>query len=94
MAENLFDTTVPISYTRRRPGVIELVEGLLDEDHQVGICAIGIAEFYTNVRPHEAELAERLTRLSAFSSGVGEGIYEPVVQSDGEFLRVGVSDRQ
>ena len=35
-----------------------------------------------------------LARLSAFSSGVGEGIHESVVQSDGEFLRVGVSDRQ
>ena len=67
MAKYLFDTTVPISYTRRRPGVIELVERLLDEDNQVGICAIGIAEFYSNVRPHEVEQAERLiARLDYF----------------------------
>ena len=32
-------------------------------------------------------------RLSAFSSGVGEGIYKSVVQGDREFLRVEVSDR-
>lgn len=67
MGKYLFDTTVPISYTRRRPEVIELVEQLLSEDHQVGICAIGIAEFYSNVRPHEAEQAERLiARLGYF----------------------------
>ena len=28
------------------------------------------------------------------SSGVGEGIYKSVVKSDGEFLNVGVGDRQ
>ena len=28
------------------------------------------------------------------SSGVGKGIYKSVVQSDGEFLRVGVAGRQ
>ena len=28
------------------------------------------------------------------SSGVGEGIYKPVVQSDREFLRIGVGDGQ
>ena len=67
MGKYLFDTTVPISYTRRRPWVIELVEQLLSEDHQVGICAIGIAEFYSNVRPHEMEQAERLiARLDYF----------------------------
>ena len=69
MGKYLFDTTVPISYTRRRPEVIELVEQLLSEDHQVGICAIGIAEFYSNVRPHETEQAERLiARLKYFET--------------------------
>lgn len=75
MEKYLFDTTVPISYTRRRPRVIELVERLLGEDHQVGICAIGIAEFYSNVRPHEAEQAERLiARLDYFDITAGMAV--------------------
>ena len=39
-------------------------------------------------------LTSTQARLSAFSSGVGEGIHHSVVQSHREFLRVGVSDRQ
>ena len=80
MAKFLFDTTVPISYTRQSPEVIELVERLLGEDHRVGICAIGIAEFYSNVRPHETMQADRLiARLGYFDitaeMAVTAGVY-------------------
>ena len=39
-------------------------------------------------------LRARCTRRRCNSSGVGKGIYKSVVQSDREFLNVGVSDRQ
>ena len=69
MARYLLDTTAPISYTRRRSEVIELVERLLDEDHQVGVCAVGIAEFYSHLRPHEEdEAAQLLARLEYFDT--------------------------
>ena len=90
MAKYLFDTTVPISYTRRRPGAIELVERLLDEDHQVGICAIGIAEFYSNVRPHESEQAERLiARLDYFDITADMAVAAGVFRN--EYARRGIT---
>ena len=69
MAKYLLDTTAPISYTRRRRDVVALVERLLNEDNQVGICAVGLAEFYSFVRPHEKEDADRLiARLEYFDT--------------------------
>ena len=69
MAKYLLDTTAPISYTRHRRDVVALVERLLNESNQVGICAIGVAEFYSFIRPHEKELADRLiSRLDYFDT--------------------------
>ena len=69
MAKYLLDTTAPISYTRHRQDVVALVEGLLNGNNQVGICAIGVAEFYSFVRPHEKEAADRLiARLEFFDT--------------------------
>ena len=46
----------------------------------------------THSRPHLG--VHRLDSALRNSSGVGKGIYKSVVQSDREFLNVGVSDRQ
>ena len=60
-------------------------------DKRAECAALGIPEY----RRFDKSF-KRGSRFSARrnSSGVGKGIYKSVVQSDREFLNVGVSDRQ
>ena len=42
----------------------------------------------------DSQFTEHLSSALRISSGVGEGIYKPVVQRDREFLCIGVGDGQ
>ncbi len=60
MAGYLLDTTVLIGYMRRNQEVIDLINGLMQDGHRLAVCAIGLTEFYTGVRPESRVEADRL----------------------------------
>ena len=60
MAYFLLDTTALIDYMRRNREIIDLVNGLLRGGHQLGVCAINLAELYTGVGAEDRVDADRL----------------------------------
>src|SRR3972149_3397033 len=64
MARFLLDTSVLIDYLRGHPEVVTRTEALVNERHDLGICAINVAEIFAGMREHERESTERF--LSAF----------------------------
>ena len=60
MARYLLDTTVLIDFLRGRQVIVELLERLAKEGHELGVCAVNIAELYSGLSPEERRKADRL----------------------------------
>lgn len=60
MAAFLLDSTVLIDYLRGHPEVIARVQALANEGHNLGICAVNVAEVSAGMLEHEREVTERL----------------------------------
>ena len=56
----LLDTSVIIDALRRRRGRRGLLRTLLEQGHELACCAINVAEVYSGMRPHEAEVTGEL----------------------------------
>ena len=78
MAKYLLDTTVLINYLRGSKEVIQLVTDLAHQGHQLGVCAINVAELYSGLSEPEQAKAEplidsldfyKLTREAAKQAG-------------------------
>ena len=60
MADYLLDATALIDYLRGRRGIIELVNTLANQGHQLGLCCISVAEVYAGLSEEERAGADRL----------------------------------
>ena len=60
MADYLLDATALIDYLRGRRGVIELVNTLAQQGHNLGVCCITVAELYAGLSEEERAGAESL----------------------------------
>lgn len=60
MAKYLLDTTVLIDYLRGSKEVVQLLTDLAHQGHQLGICAINVAELYSGLSKPEQTKAEPL----------------------------------
>ena len=60
MANYLLDATTLIDYLRGRRGIIELVNTLANQGHQLGLCCISVAEVYAGLNEEERAGADRL----------------------------------
>ena len=61
MASYLLDATALIDYLRGRRGIIELLNTLAIQGHQLGLCCVSVAEFYAGLSEDERAAANRLT---------------------------------
>lgn len=59
MASYLLDATARIDYWRGRRGIIELLNTLADQGHQLRLCCVGVAEHYTGLSEVEKAAANR-----------------------------------
>ena len=60
MARYLLDTTVLINHMRGREAAVQLLTRLAREGHELGVCAINVAELYGSLRVEERVHADRL----------------------------------
>ena len=60
MASYLLDTTVLIDYLRGRSVAVELLNTLVNQGHQIGVCCISVAELYAGVNEAQRAGADRL----------------------------------
>ena len=61
MASYLLDATALIDYLRGRRGIIELLNTLANQGHQLGLCCVSVAGFYAGLSEEERAAANRLT---------------------------------
>lgn len=66
MARLLLDTTFLIDVLNDRRGRADLMERMIGEQHQLGCCAINVAEVYVGLRAVEAPKTETLLRQLAY----------------------------
>lgn len=60
MTKYLLDTTILIDFMRGQQLIVELLQKLVHEGHQLGISAVNIAELYAGLSLPERENAARL----------------------------------
>ena len=90
MAKYLLDTTVLINHSRGHRRVADFLRGLADQGHQLGVCAINIAELYAGLRPEEQALADRLIDSMDFY-GITLGVSKQAGRYRYEFAGQGLS---
>ena len=61
MASYLLDATALIDYLHGRRGIIELLNTLANQGHQLGLCCVSVAEFYAGLSEDERAAANLLT---------------------------------
>ncbi len=61
MASYLLDATALIDYLRGRREIIELLNTLANQGHQLGLCCVSVAELYAGLGEVERAAASRLT---------------------------------
>jgi predicted nucleic acid-binding protein len=70
VAKYLLDTTALIDHLRGRAPVVALLESLVRDGHQLGVCPVNVAELYAGLSPPERGKVERFVdSLELFSTG-------------------------
>lgn len=80
MATYLLDTTVLIDYLRGHRAVRERVRALAEQGHELGVCAVSIAEVFAGVREGDSEAATAFLASLSYS-----GISFAVAKAAGEY---------
>ena len=68
MAKYLLDSTVLIYYLRGRTGVVALVASLAEDGHELGVCAVNVAELYSRLERRDSPRAEALVHNLVYYS--------------------------
>lgn len=68
MARYRLDTTALIDYLRGRTPVTALLASLAEERHELGVCAVNVAELYSRLEPRDTTRAEDLLRNLVYYS--------------------------
>ncbi len=55
MSRYLLDTDVLIDYSNGREPAVTRIKRLIAQGDDLGICAIGVAEFFAGLKPHQRE---------------------------------------
>lgn len=56
----LLDTTALIDYLRGRREMVELLAGMADSGHELGVCSINVAELYSGLNEKHRTVAGKL----------------------------------
>lgn len=60
MVRHLLDTTVLIDYLQGERKTVELVAGLADQGHELGICCVNVTEVYSGLGKEDRDKADKL----------------------------------
>ena len=66
MARHLLDTTVLIDYLQGERKTVELVAGLANQGHELGICCVNVAEVYSGLGKEDRGKAYKLINSLGF----------------------------